>query len=435
MEFPLTAEQQAGFDLIVGTRDNYFITGKPGTGKSVLTRAVIAEWERKNYENFEVGAPTGLAALNVNGRTLHSIFRLPTSQGVIHPDYTNYTTDDKVIRMIKFHIKTLIIDEISMVRADMFDYIDRFMRHCKQIDLPFGGAQVIAVGDYFQLPPVTVEYENVEIRQFYKSPFAFDSHVWKNNFRTIQLTQVLRQKGDDAFIRLLDVARSGEVNAAQVAWLNKNVSKQDDERIRLCSTNKQADEVNRMFLNKIDSPEVVFTAREYGKWPSYPVAQLICLKVGAKVMVKKNRADLKPGAEKSLPSKVVNGTMAKVLEINENTSAVKILLDETGAEVTIFMAQWEHKIKNRDTDNKWQEKVVASYGQIPLELAWAISFHKSQGQSFARAHIDPNKIFAAGQMYVGLSRGRELAGISFESPVEAKMFRVDEDVKNFYKNL
>lgn len=446
MEFTLTENQSHVKELIESTPFNYAVLGKPGVGKSVLIRALL-----EGKKRYTLAAPTGLAALNIGGRTLHSIFRLPISQGIIHPTFNNFTEDDKVLNMIKYNIRTLIIDECSMVRCDMFDFIDRLMRHAKGSSEPFGGAQVIAVGDFFQLPPVVVGNERKQLKEAgYESEFIFSSHVWKNNFRALELSEVLRQKGDTAFLGILHNARTGNLKIKDAAALNQQVRKAKDLRITLTGTNVQADQINGGHLRAIAGDPVRFVGVQYGKMPDLPVPEQLDLKVGAQVMVKMNGADRPEGAEGDYPSKVVNGTIGKIVSMSlgkveedyDPDAAPKskkeiqhvVIEMERGGQATIYRRRWEHKIKEKSEDGRWEERVVASYEQIPVSLAWAISIHKSQGQSFDKMHIDANKIFAPGQLYVAMSRCRSLKGLTFEQPVRPDLFWPSQSVMKFFED-
>jgi ATP-dependent DNA helicase PIF1 len=455
MEFQLTKNQSEIFRAIKFTNDNILVLGEPGVGKSVLIRALVDDED--NEKEFTLAAPTGLAALNINGRTLHSIFKLPTSEGIIAPSYNVYLHDGPAYNFIKYRVKYLIIDEISMVRADAFDYIDRLMRHVKRVDKPFGGVQMICIGDFYQLPPVVAGREEAKqmMEAGYDTPFIFSSKVFKNNFKILTLNEVLRQKGDPEFIELLAAARTGSLHPKHTKVLNTRVCQPDDIRIKLTCTNKEADIVNYSELKKLPEPEILFQATKFGEWPALPAEQELRLKVGAQVMVKMNGADKKPdGKGKSggmQDSKVVNGSLGVITEIRNKPEYddregmeidnftekfvphVRIRLD-SGIEVPIYIKRWERKIKEKIGDN-WEERVVASYEQMPLALAWAISIHKSQGQSFDKAHIDLKKVFAPGQAYVALSRVRSMAGISFESGVTTSMFRSNTDVEAFFEDV
>lgn len=447
---PLTKNQQAIFDLVESTGDNIFVTGKPGVGKSVLINGLVTEG-RKVYT---LGAPTGLAALNIGGKTLHSLFGLPVSEGIITPDYNRFSTNESVVKHARYGIKHLIIDEISMVRADTFDFIDRFLRWAKEVNRPFGGVQVIVVGDFYQLPPIV---RSAESRQFtehgYASPFVFSSKVFAT-FRTVALNEVLRQKGDKKFIAVLHNAREGALQPNDMVAINGRVEsgvEEGDVRIRLVSKNDTAAAINTEFLNKLPGEIVEFSATQEGIWPlkdNFPAEPLLRLKVGAQVMVKLNKADRPPKSKGKFESSVVNGDLGLVEKIGsglyenspgdvddtDNIPSVSVRLRKDNQLVKIYRQRWEYKKKEK-VGNEWEEKVIAAYEQIPISLAWAISMHKSQGQSFEAVHIDPSSCFAAGQLYVALSRARSLEGLTLESRVHASSFKIDPVVKRFYEAL
>lgn len=422
----LTTNQQQVFDLVEGTLDNILVLGEPGVGKSVLIN-----WLREHgNKSYTIAAPTGLAALNVGGKTLHSLFRLPVSQGVIFPDFNVFPEDDKLIANLRYNVKHLIIDEISMVRADAFDYIDRLLRHVRNSDKPFGGVQIIAVGDFFQLPPVVVGAENKQLKEAgYSSPFIFSAACFKG-FKVVQLNEVLRQVGDPGFIDLLAAARVGQLLPTQAKKLNSRAVVEEGIRISLTGTNKEALWTNMRRLAELNVETKTFTASIYGTWPAYPAEPELELAVGAQVMVKKNRADCPQGSVKK-ESNIVNGTLGVVEAIYPDKVEIKT---EDGVTVPIYIQAWEQKVKVKEADG-WVEKIVATYEQMPLALAWAISIHKSQGQSFDKVHIDASRIFAPGQAYVALSRARSLAGITLERPVTASKFFANRDVIRFYNTL
>jgi len=254
MEFTLTNNQQQIFEAIEASSENFLICGKPGVGKSVLINHLV-EHGNKTYT---LAAPTGLAALNIGGRTLHSIFGLPISQGILESTFNRFSEQDRVVNNIKFNMRTLIIDEISMVRADVFDFIDRMMRKVKGVDKPFGGVQVIAVGDFYQLPPIVDTRETKQMREEgYSSPFVFSSKVFKGNFRIMELSEVLRQKGDPMFIDLLDGARTGQIRVKHLQALNEQVKAPDDLRIRLTSRNAEADDINSRLARGNVIPRII----------------------------------------------------------------------------------------------------------------------------------------------------------------------------------
>lgn len=425
----LTKSQQQIFDQIEDrdTAKNFLIEGPGGVGKSVLINALVANG-RKPYT---LAAPTGLAANNIGGRTLHSIFRLPISEGIIEHDYNLFPTDDRVVNNIRYNVHQIIIDEISMVRSDMFDYLDRMLKHIKASSRPFGGVQMILVGDFYQLPPIVKGVDKKALLNAgFESEFIFDSKAFKaGNFEVISLTEVLRQK-DPVFKSILDSARKGFVGYKDIAMLNKQVGFKNDLRIALCGANKQAEEINTTHLRNIDAGTTTYTASSFGEWKDYPVPMELELKVGAHVMVKVNGSDRPPSTKGEFKSMVVNGTLGKIVDLHQDNK-VTIELD-SGEEVTIYPRTWDKRIKKRSDDGTFEEIVVASYTQMPLALAWAISIHKSQGQSFDKVHVDLSRIFAPGQAYVSLSRCRSLAGLSLEAPITANKFFANKDVVRFF---
>jgi ATP-dependent DNA helicase PIF1 len=432
-EFPfeLTKNQKQIVNAIEHTNDNIFVTGKPGVGKSVLINWLTS----MGIKDYVLTAPTGLAAINIGARTLHSLLALPSSEGIITKDYNSFTTNDDVTNFVRYKVKHLM---------------DRLFRHVKGCDEPFGGIQVIIVGDFYQLPPVVAGDERMQLtNEGYESEFVFSSDVFTEaNFKIMPLNEVLRQKGDNTFIDILHAARTGELLPKHVRKLNEQVKAVvDDMRIRLVGTNKLADGVNFDFLSKIKEPVEQFNAIIFGNWPAFPTDKELRLKVGAQVMVKKNGADRPPGLRGKKESRIVNGTIGKVVSIvtqkmvqatedgpdgKQHPHVVIELEDKT--QHKIYIQRWERKKKERGSDG-WEEKMLASFEQIPLALAWAVTMHKSQGQSFDKCHIDASKIFADGQFYVALSRCRSLAGCSFQYPVDPAKFRCNPNVRRFYESI
>lgn len=433
----LTNNQTACATEIEDTRNNIFITGKPGVGKSVLIN-----WLRTNgAKTYVVGAPTGLAALNAGGRTLHSLFGLPVSEGIIAPDYNRFNQPDSVIKFIRYQLQYLIIDEVSMVRADQFDYIDRLLRYVKDPSRPFGGVQVVIVGDFFQLPPVAKAQDIKALKEAgWESPFAFSAKSFET-FKTLELSEVLRQKGDQGFIKLLHRMRTGDLTAKDMVLINDRVEPDfEDVRIRLVSTNKEAELTNLKELGKLPEEELVFNATQTGVWPvkdNFPAETELRLKIGAQVMVKMNKADVPEGVRAD--SDVVNGDLGLVemfgKEDDESGSLwVGVRLRKNDEVVKIWRRRWVYKVKEK-VGNEWSEREIASFSQIPLSLAWAISMHKSQGQSFEAVHIDCSRVFMPGQSYVAFSRCRSLEGITLESRVHQSKFFANKDVVRFFKSI
>lgn len=409
----LTKDQQRIFDAIESTTNCILVQGKPGVGKSVLINA-LRETGSKHYD---IAAPTGLAALNINGKTLHSLFGIAPSQGVYVPTYNNFTTNKNVLNHLKYTVKHVIIDEVSMVRCDMLDFIDRQMRFIKEVNQPFGGVQVICFGDFFQLPPICTGYDQRDLReQGYKSPFAFDAKVFQY-FTTLSLDEVLRQ-ANPVFLGILHSMRLGKLSAKEMETLNKHVSGYDDVRIKLCATNKQSDQINAHELSKLTTKPHTFAAHITGDWPrgQYPLEEYLTIKEGAQVIVKKNFPGLK----------LVNGSLRICGEVNEKY----VNIDEHPIER--YTANQKEK---RFIDGKWVEIFKGSFNQIPLQLAWAISMHKSQGQTFEKAHISPDNVFADGQLYVAISRLKTLQGLTLHAPINKNHITTSKRVLEWNSKL
>lgn len=419
IEWPLTKDQQTVFDLIENTNQNVFVGGKPGVGKTVLVRA-LDELGKKLYTK---AAPTGLAALNMGGKTLNSVFGIAPMEWFPR-DYDNWPKNENVQKFLRFTVKHLIIDEISMVRSDFLDFVDRILRHFKDRDEPFGGIQVIVVGDFFQLPPIVDKLTMGKMNaDGWKTEFAFSANCF-STFVPYFLTEVLRQKGDDKFIKVLHEARLGGDNLsdASLKLLNARVQRCGDLRMRLCGKNKEAEAINLNHMAELETPEVEFSADSYGSWPEFPADTIVTLKVGTQVLVKVNGADKKPGT-KGTSGTVVNGSLGEIVEINEQAEAPNVVIRlRDGRQVPIYRNRWERVERKKNDEGVWEEEVVASFTQIPLQLAWAMSIHKSQGQTYEAVHVNPASIFAAGQLYVALSRSKSLAGLTLESRVDRELF-------------
>ena len=435
IEYPLTKDQRTIFDIIENNDGNYLVHGKPGVGKTVLTQAL----KEYGVKNWIICAPTGLAAQLAGGKTLHSQFGIPVSNGIFTLDFNKFTQNENVINNVLHTVKHLIIDEVSMVRADMLDYVERMLRHVKQNDKPFGGVQVVLVGDFFQLPPIAQDVDMKQLKaEGYRSEFAFDAQCFAT-FSPLVLTEVLRQKGDAKFIELLHAARTGSMSPAQIKLLNKRVEPCTDMRIKLAAKNRQAEAINLKSLADIHSTECEYHATAFGKWPQYPAETILRLKVGAQVIIKKNGADIPPGTKRNISdSEIVNGSLGIVEEMHLGTATmprrVVVVKLRNGKTATIYSQRWEQKEKLK-IGSEWTERVVASFEQIPLQLAWAISMHKSQGQSFEFVHVNPSSVFADGQLYVALSRARSMSGLSLQHPVSAHHFMVNERVLEFVQHI
>lgn len=409
-------------DELENSSDSFFITGRAGTGKSTLLELFIKTTKR----NVVVLAPTGIAALNVKGQTIHSFFNLPPK--LVQPSELHFM---KYKTKLMKAIEIIIIDEISMVRADILDHIDYLMRRYKNSPLPFGGARLVAFGDLFQLPPVvSTPVERQYFSEVYETPYFFSALVFKQaGLKMIELRDIFRQT-DQSFINLLEVIRYNQLEYEDLEFLNTRcvpLTEEDDTFITLSSTNAIADTMNQKKLAEIAYPAITFKAELSGQFaPHYnPVDPLITLKQGAQVMFVRNDPD----------QRYVNGTIGIISKLTESVVEVEV---ETPTGKTIVQAdkatwdmiQYKPDPKNPD---KISSESIGSYTQIPLKLAWAVTIHKSQGKTFDKVMIDLGRgAFEFGQTYVALSRCKTLEGIILKRPVSHRDIMVDERVVEFY---
>ena len=410
------AEQQMAFDLVANTNASVFITGKAGTGKTTFIKLIQAETNKK----FLVLAPTGIAAVNVGGQTIHSFFGFPLQ--VVGPATELNTSQSKYAILQK--IDTIIIDEISMVRCDVVDGIDRYLRKMFSTNLPFGGKQVVFVGDLCQLPPVAIGDDVDILRVLYGNvyPFFFHAHVLKRmNLPKIEFQKVYRQK-DENFISILNKMRVGETTDDDLRLLNQKVGDGHDFSIILTSTNQVAEQINEKKLSDIDKPEFTYTAKRSGNFPMthIPVPSILRLKVGARVLFCRNNPELG----------YINGTIGTVSSLSQDNIIVEL---ENGKQITVEMAVWENVETRIDKENhKIESVVVGSYTQYPMKLAWAITIHKSQGMTFEHMHLDLSRgTFQAGQAYVAISRMRSLEGLTLSHPIMPHHIRLNPEVRAF----
>lgn len=431
----ITSEYKKVFSLIDDPKHQFiFITGQAGTGKSILIKCI-----RENIDQIPVVAPTGIAALNVEGQTIHSFFRIPP--GMINPD--EIEPDRKKYDFYK-NLQFIIIDEISMVRADLLDLIDVSLRVNRLNDRPFGGVRIIAVGDLFQLPPIISDPEELlYLQDKYKTPYFMSADViQKTKLVTVELTKVFRQTNTE-FISLLSNIREGNDLENTLDKLNSCYSSyNDDNYITLTPDNATADTINNTKLELLpDTNERIFEAIVEGSFDVRrpPAPQTLRLRVGARVMFLKNDSR----------DRWKNGSLGVVTDLgnkyddsdndNEDTyyGGIKIKLDDTNLIVDVKVESWENKKYAYNSVLKRIFSIISgSYKQIPLNLAWACTIHKSQGQTFSKVNIDITKnIFANGQLYVALSRCRTIEGIHINRPIRINDVKVDPLIKNFYKNV
>lgn len=415
--FELSEEFVDAFDLIEYTRKNIYLTGDAGTGKSTFLKYLVENTKKK----IVVLAPTGVAALNVGGQTIHSFFRLP-------PTFIQESDIRRVSHANRSLLKaldTVIIDEASMLRADLMDAVDYALRlNRDNMHIPFGGVQIVLVGDLCQLPPVVDKGLEEIMAKEYNNPYFFNARVFDEaEVFYLELTKQYRQT-DAKLIELLNCIRHKKVSDAHLKILNQRVTNEevDGNPVVLTMTNKDAAYINIGKLNELKSPEYHYEATISGRFSeegSYPAEIILKLKKGAQVMLLRNDPE----------HRWVNGTMAVVDELSDDS--VKIAVDGNIYPVPIF--QWERiEYKYNRITGKIEKEVIGTFQQYPLKLAWAITVHKSQGKTFdAIVIITGRGAFAHGQIYVGLSRCRTFEGIFLLNPIEHRDIIFDERVDGF----
>jgi len=407
-------------DFVLHTRTSLFLTGRAGTGKTTFLHNVLKE-TRKRYA---VVAPTGVAAMNAGGVTIHSLFQLPF--GVLLPDSagssygaTSYSEIKRRVRYSKQklsvlrELELLVIDEISMVRCDLLDAIDVMLRHVRRSDQPYGGVQLLAIGDLYQLPPVVKESDDQLLRPHYDNHFFFNSHSWQRSQALILELKHIYRQSDEKFIKLLNQVRNDQLDQQGLAILHEQYdptfTSDNDHYVTLTTHRAKAASLNRNKLSALTGKEKNYKARVEGdfKESSYPAPEELVLKVGAKVMFIKN-----DGAEK----RYYNGRLAEVTSLGRKT--ITVVTEDDSTKLDIEPARWENvSYKHYKESDKIEEEVKGTFSQFPFRLAWAITVHKSQGLTFDRAILDLNECFAAGQAYVALSRCRTLEGLKLSSRI------------------
>ncbi len=420
----LNADFKYALDLLEKTNKSLFITGRAGTGKSTLLQL----FRNTSRKKIAVLAPTGIAALNVKGQTIHSFFGFP-------PRLLS-SRDIKKTRKHKLYkaLDLIIIDEISMVRADLLDAINLFLQKNREVPIPFGGLQMVFIGDLFQLPPIiATEFEKDLFEFNYDSPYFFSAKVFDLPFEIemLELRKIYRQENRH-FLRLLEAVRLNQTDWDDLEDLNERFDpnfEQSEFYVTLSPRNAKVNQINKRELANLDSPEFSYPSTIKGNFDPrlYPTDANLHLRVGAQVMFIKN--DYENG-------KYVNGTIGKVTELKVDT--VKVLVEESNRqeELELNRAEWEIlKYKqSKDDPNQIDAEVLGTFEQYPLKLAWAVTIHKSQGKTFEKVIIDMGKgAFVHGQTYVALSRCRTLEGIVFKQKLQLRDIMVDERVVEFYE--
>lgn len=430
-------EMQKVLQLVEYTNSSLFLTGKAGTGKSTLLRYICSHVKKKHV----VLAPTGIAAINVGGSTLHSFFKLP-----FHPLLPNDTrfSERNIRETLKYtgekrkiirEVELIIIDEISMVRADIIDFIDKVLRiYTRNRYEAFGGKQMLFVGDIFQLEPVIKEDERQMLRPWYPSLFFFDALIFRNfPLVSIELRKVYRQN-DDQFITILDHIRTNYVHRDELSLLNQRVGQpmtNDGElAITLSSRRDTVDFINERQLRDLPGDVVTLKGSIDGEFPvnSLPTSIDLELKVGAQVIFVKN----------DMERRWVNGTLGMVtmIDVGEDGTEILTVRTDSGVEYEVTREVWSNmRYTFNEKEEKIEEEEIGRFIQFPLRLAWAITIHKSQGLTFKHVNIDlTGGAFAGGQTYVALSRCESLEGISLKEPIRNSDIFVRPEVVRFSRN-
>ena len=425
------------------THRSVFLTGKAGTGKTTLLREII----QTTHKNTVVVAPTGIAALNAGGVTIHSMFQLPfggfipDNSAPHFSDTVKFETKSTLVRHFRMsglkksvirNMELLIIDEVSMLRADLLDAIDFMMQSVRKKKIPFGGVQVLFIGDLLQLPPVIRDEEWSTLKKYYNGKFFFHSHVIQQNPPLyIELSKIFRQT-DDIFISILNNLRNNQISQEDIKNLNEYVQPNFDLKankgyITLTTHNAKADTMNAQALQDLDGKLVTFKSDIVDDFPEkiYPIEQNLQLKVGAQIMFVKN--DL------SLEKRYFNGKMGFIKSLSKDEILVHFPDENLTIEVEKY--EWQNiRYKVNEMTKEIDEEVLGTFVHYPIKLAWAITVHKSQGLTFDKAALDVSQVFLPGQAYVALSRLRSLKGLILLSPLRMNGISNDQDVMDYSLN-
>ena len=428
-ELDFNDEFTAAFEAMDHLSQHLFITGKAGTGKSTL----LQYFRHKTKKNIAILAPTGVSAIHIKGQTIHSFFQFK-------PDITPQSVGDIIIRKPKRQLfrslEAVIIDEISMVRADLMDCIDAMLRlYGPHHDRPFGGVQMIFFGDLFQLPPVVNRFEEHIFKTVYPTPFFFSAKVFETlELKIFELKKIYRQK-DEQFIHLLNAVRDNALEPYHISAFNTRFQPEykipiGEVYITLTTTNALAEKVNIERLNELPGKTFVYEGIIAGEFDrkALPTAERLELKKGAQVMMLNNDQE----------KRWVNGSLGIVTAVrpDPNGNAILIVELENGQTVDVKQYTWEiYQYYFDEAIEALSSKIIGYFTQFPLKLAWAVTIHKSQGQTFERVIIDVGfGTFSHGQMYVALSRCTSLNGVILKKPLSPRHILLDERVAHFHKN-
>lgn len=427
-------ELDLAWRIVENTGMHMFLTGKAGTGKTTF----LKELKRRSPKRMVVTAPTGIAAINAEGMTLHSFFQLPFAPYIpdtvfnAGKDAYRYRFSKEKIRIIR-SIDLLVIDEISMVRADLLDAVDSVLRRYRSSHLPFGGVQLLMIGDLQQLAPVVKAEEWELLSKHYDTPYFFSSRALaETQYATIELKQTYRQT-DAHFLNLLNRVRTNTADRRVLEELNRRYKPQfvppkEERYIRLTTHNILAQNINERELGKIDQPTFVFNAVITGKFPeySYPTDETLTLKQGAQIMFVKN--------DRSPEKRYFNGMIGEITAIDEKGFYVKS--KDYPEEIRVEQEQWDNsRYTLNEKTMEITEEIEGTFSQFPVRLAWAITIHKSQGLTFSHAIIDAHDSFAHGQVYVALSRCRTLEGMVLSTPLGSGAIICDNTVERYTSGI
>jgi len=444
MEIVNNPQLQLAFDFVQYTDKNVFLTGKAGTGKTTF----LHNLKRKSPKRMIVVAPTGVAAINAGGVTVHSFFQMPfgpriptnerhnntfsNEEGSKNPPNSFHRFSREKVNIIK-SLDLLVIDEISMVRADLLDGIDEVLRKYKDRFKPFGGVQLLMIGDLQQLAPIIKDDEWNILKDYYDTGFFFSSKaLQKTQYVSIELKHIFRQS-DSAFIDMLNKVRENRIDPETLLELNKRhipgfSHSAEQGYITLTTHNAQAQEINELKLKKLPVKAHSFVATVHGDFPEYsfPTEMELTVKSGAQVMFVKN--------DSSHEKLYYNGKIGTIVDFEEETILVKCPGDFDA--IPVEKVEWQNTKYSIDEETKEiQETIAGTFVQYPLKLAWAITIHKSQGLTFEKAIIDANAAFAHGQVYVALSRCKTLEGLVLSTPISPRSVKNDSTILQFTRNI
>ena len=441
---PLSAAAHYTLRFINQTNKSIFLTGKAGTGKTTLLKEIIAT----THKSTVVVAPTGIAALNANGVTIHSMFQLPfaafipdNKQLPHFSDTVKFENRDSLGRHFKMNnvkrsvirnMELLIIDEVSMLRADVLDAIDFMMRKVRRNERPFGGTQVLFIGDLLQLPPVVKNEEWEMLKKYYRGMFFFHSHIMQQYPPLyIELDKIFRQT-DSEFIAVLNNLRLNKITSDDVQLLNQFVQPKFDLKsnkgyIILTTHNAKADTINAQSLQDLEGKQFTYLPEITDDFPEkiFPLDEHLQLKVGAQVMFVKN--DL------NFEKQYYNGKMGVIKSLTEKE--IFVHFPEENKTIEVERYEWQNiRYKVNENTKEIEEEIIGTFVHYPIKLAWAITVHKSQGLTFDKAALDVSQVFAPGQAYVALSRLRSLKGLILLSPLQMNGISSDAEVLNYAAN-